>query len=160
MARRALEEDPASRPVRHFISEPGVCATNVSQALTGPILDIFKVWAFYIVRYDIAPLLLHYELTIFVKARFLGSVHHPIEPYKAAIVSVHLVLAPLCFFALSSPPVRYGAETDWWGRERIGLSPVKLWDENNAKAVALLKNCDALYQSLKEQENGMMDQDA
>lgn len=107
-----------------------------------------------------APLLLSYELILFVKARFLGSVHHSIEPYKAAIASVHLILAPLCFFALSSQPVRYGAETDWWGRERVGLSPVKLWDENYAKGEALLKNCDALYQSLGEQEKGMMDLDA
>lgn len=50
-ARRALEEDPTSRPVRHFISEPGVCSTNVSIALTGPILEVLKVWAFYIVSF-------------------------------------------------------------------------------------------------------------
>ncbi|KAF9443628.1 hypothetical protein P691DRAFT_808692 [Macrolepiota fuliginosa MF-IS2] len=140
LARRALEEDPTSRPVRHFVSEPGVCSTNVSIALTGPILEILKVWAFYI-------------------ARFLGSVHHTIKPYKAAIASVHLVLAPLYFFALSSQPVRYGAETDWWGNERVGLSPVRRWDENCAKGEALLRKCDALYQSLREQEKGTMDSD-
>lgn len=140
VARRALEVDPTSRPVRHFISEPGVCSTNVSIALTGPVLEIFKVWAFYI-------------------ARFLGSVHHTIEPYKAAVASVHLILAPLWFFALSSQPVRYGAETDWWGKERVGLSPVKRWDENCALGEVLLRKCDALYQNLRAQERGMMDTD-
>lgn len=86
--------------------------------------------------------------------------HHTIKPYKAAIASVHLILAPLCFFALSSQPVRYGAETDWWGKERVGLSPVKKWDENCAKGEALLQKCEVLYQSLREREKGMMDTDA
>lgn len=49
LARRALEQDPTSHPIRHFISEPGVCSTNVSKALTGPLLEVLKVWIFYVV---------------------------------------------------------------------------------------------------------------
>jgi 3-keto steroid reductase len=70
------------------------------------------------------------------------------------------MLAPLWFFSLSSQPVRYGAETGWWGKERVGLTPVKRWDENCAMGEALLKKCDSLYLSLREQEKGMMDTNA
>jgi 3-keto steroid reductase len=87
-------------------------------------------------------------------------VHHTIKPYKAAVASVHLILAPLWFFALSSQPVRYGAETDWWGNEQVGLSPVKRWDEFCSMGETLLEKCDILYQSLREQERGTMDTDA
>jgi 3-keto steroid reductase len=67
MARRSLDEDLTSRPVRHFISEPGVCSTNVSIALTGPVLEVFKVWAFYIV----SPFGLH--VCVSLKLSTLGS---------------------------------------------------------------------------------------
>ncbi|XP_006459766.1 hypothetical protein AGABI2DRAFT_202140 [Agaricus bisporus var. bisporus H97] len=140
-ARRVLEQDPTSRPTRHFITEPGVCSTNVSKNLTNPISAIIKVWIFYL-------------------ARLFGSVHHTIKPYKAAIASVHILLAPLWFFALTSQPVRYGAETDWRGRERVGLSPVKQWGENCAKGETLLEKCDMLYEGMREREKGMMDTDA
>lgn len=102
----------------------------------------------------------HDCLIQFQKARLLGSVHHTIKPYKAAVASVHLVLAPLWFFALTSQPVRYGAETDWKGRERVGLSPVKQWSDNCVKGEALVKNCDLLYESMREREKGTMDTDA
>jgi len=90
----------------------------------------------------------------------LGSAHHTIEPYKAAVSAVHLILAPLWFFALSSKPVRYGSETDRWGKEYVGLSPVKRWEENRVTGEVLLTNCEALYQKLCVQERGTMDMDA
>jgi len=89
----------------------------------------------------------------------LGSVHHTIDPYKAAVSSVYLILAPLWFFSLSSQPVRYGAETDWWGKEYVGLSPVKQWEENCVTGEVLLTQCEALYQKLRVQERGTMDKD-
>lgn len=39
----------SGKPVRHFVSEPGVCSTPISRALVGPVLDYLKVFAFYIV---------------------------------------------------------------------------------------------------------------
>ncbi|KAL9709060.1 3-keto-steroid reductase [Leucoagaricus gongylophorus] len=139
-ARRVLDKSPTSRPIRHFISEPGVCSTNIGAALVNPGSKIIEVCLSYIVR-------------------FLGSIHHTIEPYKAAVSSVHLILAPLWFFALSSRPVRYGAETDRWGKEYVGLSPVKRWEENYAMGEVLLADCEALYQELRVQERGTMDMD-
>ena len=46
--RRALHSSEPY-PTRHFVTHPGVCATNVSNALVGPFMDIFKVLSFYIV---------------------------------------------------------------------------------------------------------------
>lgn len=37
------------KPVRHFVSEPGVCSTNISQALTNALLVKLSVILFYIV---------------------------------------------------------------------------------------------------------------
>ena len=37
-------------PVRHFVSEPGVCSTLISQALVGPFTNLMKVLSFYLVR--------------------------------------------------------------------------------------------------------------
>lgn len=100
-----------------------------------------------------------FSLRPWPQVRFLGSIHHTIEPYKAAVSSVHLILAPLWFFALSSRPIRYGAETDRWGKEYVGLSPVKRWEENYAMGEVLLADCEALYQELRVQERGTMDMD-
>ena len=37
------------RPIRHFVSEPGVCSTSISRGLATGILDYFKVFSFYFV---------------------------------------------------------------------------------------------------------------
>ena len=54
----ATHLDRMSRPsrtkkIRHYVSEPGVCSTMISQDLTGPVLDIFKVLIFYVVCINI-----------------------------------------------------------------------------------------------------------
>ena len=41
----------SGKPVRHFVSEPGVCSTSISRALVGPLLDYLKVLSFYIVSH-------------------------------------------------------------------------------------------------------------
>lgn len=49
--RKALsrELNNGEKPIRHFISEPGVCSTSISQALASGILDYFKILLFYFV---------------------------------------------------------------------------------------------------------------
>ena len=37
------------KPIRHFVSEPGVCSTSISRALVTGILDYFKTFSFYFV---------------------------------------------------------------------------------------------------------------
>ncbi|KAG6829684.1 hypothetical protein H0H92_003802 [Tricholoma furcatifolium] len=131
---------PASRRIRHFITHPGVCSTNVANALIGPVLDMCKLLAFYIVR-------------------FLGSPNHPIDPFKAAIAAVHVSLASLTFLTLfndqetkTTRPSKFGAETDRWANERVGVTDVKNWDQNGAESDALLSKLDDLYQSFKKAE--------
>ncbi|KDR74475.1 hypothetical protein GALMADRAFT_250445 [Galerina marginata CBS 339.88] len=130
---------PSGKRIRHFVSEPGVCSTTISQALVGPFLDSLKVILFYI-------------------GRLCGSPHHTIDPWKAAVASVHLVLAPLILLPLfldnnSSKPVRYGAQTGRWGHEYVGLTVVKEWDTHKEEGAQLIKKCDDLYQSFKRDEN-------
>ncbi|KAJ2921629.1 hypothetical protein H1R20_g15464, partial [Candolleomyces eurysporus] len=122
---------------RHFISQPGVCHTNVAHALVGPFLDFCKLMVFYFVR-------------------LLGSTQHPISPIKSAIASVHLALVPLTYLTFFSdaktPPVRYGAESDRWGTERVGISPVRAWLANEEEGRRLVAKCDELLDKLKREE--------
>ncbi|PPR00673.1 hypothetical protein CVT24_000961 [Panaeolus cyanescens] len=136
--RQALALSPTPR-IRHFVSEPGVCSTSISAALTPyPFMNTIKVWVFFFGRL------------------FLNSPHHPIIPFKAAIVAVHLILAPLLFlptFANNDPDqaIRFGAQTDRWGAERVGQTPVRRWTDFEDSAKELVDHCDELYQSMKKQ---------
>lgn len=107
------------------------------------------------------------------QARILNSPHHTIHVYKAAIAAVHLSLIslsflPACFTPLSRStaestansnshqkkpqPVRFGAQTDKWGTERVGVSPVVEWYEHEEESRVLLEKCDDLYQQFSETE--------
>ncbi|KAF8966502.1 3-keto sterol reductase [Flammula alnicola] len=135
----AVQSVPTNgKRIRHFITEPGVCSTTISQALVGPFLDILKVLLFYL-------------------GRLFGSPHHSILPLKAAIAAVHLILVPLCFLPGfldhdPSKPVRYGAQTGRWGDEYVGLTVVKEWDDHKEEGKDLIKHCDELYKSWKQAE--------
>lgn len=86
------------------------------------------------------------------QGRLFGSQHHSIMPFKAAIAAVHLILVPLYFLSSNfSQPVRYGAHTDRWGNEYVGLTPVKEWDSHKEEGQDLIRRCDALYKSFKEE---------
>ncbi|KAF9500189.1 NAD(P)-binding protein [Pleurotus eryngii] len=144
--RRVLNDSNAPR---HLIVHPAVTHTNVSHALASGITDFLKVISFYL-------------------ARFLGSPNHPIHPYKAAISAVHVSLVALAFLPTvlsfstarvkgkTTPagptPIKIGSETDWWGRERVGVAPVLEWDEHEKEAGELVKKCEVLYTSLREAE--------
>jgi len=147
---RLALQDPYNKIPRHFVVQPGICSTSISNALVGPTLDFFKLLTFYI-------------------ARLFNSPHHTISPFKAAISAVHVALVPLIFItylsgAINSSAssndskhqsgtggahVRFGAETNWWGDERVGLTPVKEWKRFEKQAEYLLEKCDNLYQEVK-----------
>ncbi|KAF5372003.1 hypothetical protein D9615_008107 [Tricholomella constricta] len=140
-------QDVGPRRIRHFVIQPGVCSTNVANALIGPVLDFCKVILFYL-------------------ARFFGSPHHSIDPYKAAIGAVHLSLASLSFITLFESqakkdenitrPVKFGAETSRWGTERVGLTEVKDWELQKAEGELLLGKIEALYKSFRDAEQVTM----
>lgn len=48
-ARKMLDENPALHPIRHFISEPGICSTNFATALVSPGLRLIEICLCYIV---------------------------------------------------------------------------------------------------------------
>lgn len=104
-----------------------------------------------------------------------GSPHHPIVAYKAAIAAVHLCLVNLYFVTFwstpekgtipplatiddyGSSPLKFGSETNRWGKERVGLTTVKKWETHEADGEDLLCKCETLFQALKEAEMGSMD---
>ncbi|TFK28689.1 3-keto sterol reductase [Coprinopsis marcescibilis] len=134
--RKALARKGAQTVTRHFVSQPGVSSTSVAAAIAGPILDWLKVLSFYF-------------------ARLCGSQHHPISPFKGAIAVVHLMLVPLTCLAYltqpNGPPVRFGSETDRWGNERVGLTPVTSWLKHQDEADSLIQKCDKLLDDLKNE---------
>jgi len=134
--RIALNSNDEGKPIRHFVSEPGVCSTSISRALVSGILDYIKTLLFYL-------------------ARLCGSPYHSIDPFKAALVTVHLILVPICFIPLlldndRSKPVRFGAQTGLWGDERVGVTVVREWETHEEEGVALIERCDNLLKSLKK----------
>ncbi|GLB33244.1 putative 3-keto sterol reductase [Lyophyllum shimeji] len=144
--RLALQE-PGPRRIRHFVTEPGVCSTNVANALVGPVLDFCKVILFYF-------------------ARWFGSPHHTIDPFKAAIGAVHLSLASLAFITLFETkaqkeanitrPVKFCAQTDRWGHEHVGIMDVKDWEAHKGEAEALVGKLESLFQTFKDAEQVTM----
>ncbi|KAG6820227.1 hypothetical protein H0H93_003729 [Arthromyces matolae] len=148
-------QKPACQRIRHLLSHPGVCSTNVANALIGPVLNLCKLFAFYLVC-----ILKFYSSRnrrlphMHKQVRLLGSPNHPIDPLKGAVAAVHLSLAPLAFITLfyqnlndSPRPSKFGAESDWWGNERVGVMDVKKWGENEKESDILLSKLDALYQA-------------
>lgn len=93
----------------------------------------------------------------------LNSPHHTIQAYKAATAVVHLSLISLTFvpaFGASIPqsgkkyePVRFGSETNMWGTERVGVTPVKAWNDHMKEGEQFLEKCEDLYQELRGKES-------
>ncbi|KAJ1308929.1 hypothetical protein OPQ81_004614 [Rhizoctonia solani] len=80
-------ESERNNGVRHLIVHPGIAGTNIFLEHTGWFLDKLMLLAFYI-------------------ARLLGSKHHTIQSYKAAISAVHIALVSLAIlpsFSTSGP---------------------------------------------------------
>ena len=145
----SLQDSTRKRP-RHFVAQPGVCSTSISNALIGPVLNLVKLFLFYVVRDAFVRSVI--LLLKMCQARLCGSPHHTITPFNAAISAVHIALAPLVFltFLEGHQPVRIGAETDMRGNEHVGLTPVKEWKRFEMEAEYLLAKCNALYEKVKE----------
>jgi len=133
--RMALNSN-VEKKIRHFISEPGVCSTSIALELASGIFD-------------------HIKLILFYFARLCGSPHHVIIPYTAALVTVHLILVPICFIPLlldndRNKPVRFGAQTGRWGDERVGVTVVSEWERHEKDGMTLIERYDNLLNTLKE----------
>ncbi|KAJ7067896.1 3-keto sterol reductase [Mycena amicta] len=153
---QALQNSTAPKRVRHFVSQPGIAHTKISANLVarGGILDTLKLILFYV-------------------ARFFNTRHHSITGTNAAVAAVHLSLVALSFVTFSTmprrkpssngsangtangdsrpskfSPVRFGAESNRWGRAEVGLTPVVGWEENKLHAASLVEQSAALYDSI------------
>ncbi|KAJ9479358.1 3-keto-steroid reductase [Pseudozyma hubeiensis] len=97
---------PASRPLpgqpepRSFLAHPGVVASTMMSQFVASWVTVFVVASFYI-------------------ARWVGSPHHPIDPFKGAVSVSHACLAPQ-----PDPKKRYGSRSDFWGREYVGIENI------------------------------------
>ncbi|KAG8762570.1 UDP-glucuronic acid decarboxylase 1 [Ceratobasidium sp. 423] len=157
-------ESERNNGVRHLIVHPGVAGTNIFLEHTGWLLDKLMFVAFYI-------------------ARLLGSKHHPIHAYKAAISVVHVALVSLAILpslpasgitgeksgqppegasngnghsngkisrAEDYLPVRYGAETNLFGTEYVGVQPVEGYEEHREAGRELVARCNRLYNAFEK----------
>lgn len=52
------------------------------------------------------------------------------------------------------PPLKFGAQADWRGRERVGVMTVLEWEEHEKEADFLVEKCESLYQSFFKLEVG------
>ncbi|KAF5346909.1 hypothetical protein D9758_010134 [Tetrapyrgos nigripes] len=129
---------PSGKRLRHFVAHPGVCSTEIFDL--HPILRYLKVWVFYI-------------------GRLFGSPNHTISWENGAVSVVWLSLislATLSGLVGSSQidgPVKFAAQTDFWGNPRVGIAEIADWEENQIEAARLVERCDALYKEI-EQERG------
>ncbi|QRV72648.1 GDP-mannose 4,6-dehydratase [Ceratobasidium sp. AG-Ba] len=132
--------------LRHFVVHPGIAGTDMFAQYTGWLLNKLMFLAFYL-------------------ARVVGSRHHVIQVYMAAISAVHVALVSLAVLpSLSShggsqeqsgqppadaaddtktrdedyQPARYGAETNFWGTAYVGVQPIEGWEEHKEVGRELL----------------------
>ncbi|KAI6046467.1 NAD(P)-binding protein [Pisolithus marmoratus] len=128
---------PGTPVVRHFSALPGIAGTNIASALLGPVTTAFMFIAFHI-------------------ARLLGSPHHPISAFKAAISAVHLALVPLPVQSSdtstkASEPAQvgtlYASQANRWGTEYV--ESVKFVESRAecAHVKELLAHCDDLLET-------------
>lgn len=48
--------------------------------------------------------------------------------------------------------MKFGAETDRWGKERVGVTEIKDWEGQREEGEILLDKCEVLFQSFKKAE--------
>lgn len=97
---RALPGQPEPRS---FLAHPGVVASTMMSQFVASWVTVFVVASFYI-------------------ARWVGSPHHPIDPFKGAVSVSHACLAPDL-----DPKKRYGSRSDFWGREYVGVETIEYY---------------------------------
>ncbi|KAF9266884.1 3-keto sterol reductase [Marasmius fiardii PR-910] len=153
-----LQKAPREKRVRHFISHPGVCHTNIDLNLIPPILHYVKWLVFHFIR-------------------LLGSKNHPISFEKGALSGVWLSIVSLASVSVlfseadknatvgnghsgytnghykhephGRPPVKFGSCCDRWGNPIVGVFPIEGWDAQEAER--LVEKCEEAY--LKEKNH-------
>lgn len=138
LCRRARKGEGAEG-VRHILMQPGIVPTSIAADLLRPqILRYLMIGFFYI-------------------CRLLGSPFLSFSVYAGAFAAVHLSIAPLGsipVFSKSNPDVvmKYGTESDRWGRARIGCEEIADWDEYPDEGRSLVDRCEALYRTFLNAE--------
>lgn len=97
---RALPGQPEPRS---FLAHPGVVASTMMSQFVASWMTMFVIASFYI-------------------GRWVGSPHHPIDPFKGAVGVSYACLAPE-----PDPKKRYGSRTDWRGREYVGIESIEYY---------------------------------
>ncbi|KAL0570677.1 3-keto-steroid reductase [Marasmius crinis-equi] len=143
--RLELRRPPGEKLVRHFVSHPSVCHTNIAQNLIPPILD-------------------HIKWVVFYLARLLGSIYHPISFEKGALAAVWLSLISMSSVSTvlvstatnghsesseskARPPVKFGSCCDRFGKPIVGVQAIECW--NPEEAERLVQKCEESYQKEK-----------
>ncbi|KZT55329.1 NAD(P)-binding protein [Calocera cornea HHB12733] len=119
----------ATRHVRSLVAEPGICASAIYTETLGWFLDKAMIFAFYL-------------------CRWVGSAAHVVDPFKGAVPAIYLALVAVCLLPVVGEPTRWGARTNWLGREYPAGVQLKNWDMQKAKD--LTAKCDRLCESLMQ----------
>lgn len=82
------------KPIRHFVSEPGVCSTSISRALVSGVLDYIKTLLFYFVS------LLSLVFLVVLTSIRLAYVVHRIIPSFLSKLLLSLCILSLFLYAL------------------------------------------------------------
>ncbi|KAK7471222.1 3-keto-steroid reductase [Stygiomarasmius scandens] len=129
----------SEKRVRHFVAHPGVCHTDIAREMIIPVLQYVKLWTFYL-------------------GRLFGSPNHTISLENGAVSVVWLSIISLAALSglvdKSNPkaPVKFAAQTDWWGNSRVGVQEVGDWEKNQAEAEKLVQRCEGLCREIEEEK--------
>ncbi|TFK56202.1 NAD(P)-binding protein [Heliocybe sulcata] len=150
--------------IRHFVGHPGVVHTNVFAAALTWFTDALKIMAFYLVRiagsrnHPVIPLkgavsavhlcLVSLSVVPLYLARFTSSTSSRNQSGSVHPHSNGNGASPSCI----DPPVKFGSETDRWGRPEVGLQEIKGWSENEENVAILAERCERLYRGFMEAE--------
>jgi 3-keto steroid reductase len=93
---------------KSFLAHPGVVASSIFADSLNMFMAICMKFVFYLARWTL-------------------SEHHNIDGYKGAVAASHVALAPSSHLNTS---LRYGAQSDFYGREYVKALRVDGWYEN------------------------------
>lgn len=72
---------------------------------------------------------------------------HTIYGYTSASSTVQVSLVPISATIVSQDaPVKYCAQVDKWGNEKLGVEPINGWEESADEGAKLLERCEKLLQ--------------
>lgn len=106
-----------------FLAHPGVVASSIFADCLNFFMAACMKLTFYIARWTL-------------------SKHHNIEGYKGAVAASHVALAPSNHL---DSEIRYGAQSDFYGREYVFSDRVEAWHSNKPTGPAKKEKFD-IYQ--------------